>query len=121
MLARKPAETVVTNLRIKEWLRHALEREAEKHRVSLNREMERRLEDSLQADTERDLAAINADMETNWLRFGERFLVRELEEGILTALEARDYELARKHAIALRRTQADAARKRAEKMEGSES
>jgi hypothetical protein len=117
MPARQPAVTVVTNLRIKEWLRHALEREADKNQVSLNQEMARRLEQSLESADKLALHGIREDIEINWLRFGERFLELELEEGILVALEERDFEAARMHAVALRKAQALAARQRAERME----
>ena len=93
MLARerKPEELVITNLRIRESLRRALEREAEQHQVSLNKEIINRLEDSLEAGDKLELRAIRADMETIWMRYSEWFSAHELEEGILTALEQRDF------------------------------
>ena len=120
ILSRKPAETVVTNLQIKESLRSALEREADKNQVSLNREMTRRLEESLENADKLVLHRIRDDMEIIWLRYSERFLELELEQGILTALEQRDYETARRRAITLRKTQANAARQQAAKIEGIE-
>ena len=122
MLARerKPEELVITNLRIRESLRRALEREAEQHQLSLNKEIINRLEDSLEAGARLEFSTIHADMETAWLRYSEWFTAHELEEGILTALEQRDFELARQRAIALRKTQEAAARRRTAKMEGIE-
>jgi hypothetical protein len=83
---RKPTDTVITNLRIKESLRLALEREADKNGVSLNREMSRRLEKSIEGEDNLALNvvgdrlhAICNDMEMKWLRYRERFLERELE------------------------------------------
>jgi hypothetical protein len=118
MPARKLSETVVTNVRIKESLRRALEREAEQHQLSLNKEIINRLEDSLEAGDKLELSWIRADMEINWLRFGERFLALELEEGILTAIEEGDWETARKRVYALRKSQEAAARQRTARMEG---
>jgi hypothetical protein len=121
MLARdrKPEATVVTNLRIRKELHRILEREAEQHQLSLNKEMINRLEDTLEAGDKLRLSGISADMETVWLRFSERFLERELEEGILTALEQNDFETAKRRAIALRKAQEEAARRRTAKMEGN--
>jgi hypothetical protein len=45
-MARKPTEVVAVTLRIREDLRRRLERAAKKDGISLNAEMERRLEDS---------------------------------------------------------------------------
>jgi hypothetical protein len=117
MLARKPAVTVVTNLRIKEWLRHALEREADKNQVSLNQEMARRLEQSLENADKLALHSIREGMEIVWMRYSDRFLELELGEAIMVALERRDFETARMHAVVLRKAQELAARQRAERME----
>jgi hypothetical protein len=46
-MARKPAETVKVQVRIREKLRKTLDDEAKKTGISLNREIERRLEKSL--------------------------------------------------------------------------
>lgn len=122
MLVRAPTETIVTNLRIKELLRRALAYEAEKNQVSLNAEMARRLDASLEAGEKLELTALRNSMEAAWARFEQRHLALELEQTILSALERRDYETARTYAIALRRAQETAARQRATKMaDGSSS
>jgi hypothetical protein len=110
--SRNPAETVVTNLRIKEALRRALEREAEKHQVSLNKEMVWRLEKSFDDADKLTLHQIVQDLQINWLRFNERFLELEIEEGILTAIDQGDLEAARMAVNALRTARANAARPR---------
>jgi hypothetical protein len=132
MSARKPAEarelaeTVVTNLRIKESLRRALELEAQKNQVSLSREMVRRLEESLQSGAKFDLAAltdvrkqmerVGDDLLATWLRVKGRFQAREHEEAILQAVEDNDLETAREHALVLRKLQEAAVRKQTERL-----
>jgi len=49
-MARKPSETVQLKLRFAESLRRQLEREANRHDVSMNSEIIRRLAESLKAD-----------------------------------------------------------------------
>jgi hypothetical protein len=117
MLARerKPEQTVITNLRIKEALRRQLEREADEHQISLNKEIINRLEDSLEAGAKLELRDIANDMMTNWMRFGKRYLILGLEEDILTAIEDGDLEAARSLVRALRREQEGEARRRAAK------
>ncbi len=106
----------------KEWPRRALAYEAEKNQVSLNAEMARRLDASLEAGEKLELTALRNSMEAAWARFEQRHLALELEQTILSALERRDYETARTYAIALRRAQETAARQRATKMaDGSSS
>lgn len=116
MLAREPerdpAELVLTQLRIRESLRAVLEHEAKKNQTSLNKEIVRRLEESLEAGARLDLSSIRDDMLTNWLRFEGRFLELELEEGILTAIESGDLEAARSQVGLLRRKQTEARRRR---------
>jgi len=117
MPARKSAETVITNLRLKESLRAALEHEAKKNDVSLSREMVKRLEQSLESGAKIDLNAIRDelgsiqnDMQLTWLRYAQRFLALELEQEIIPALMRRDFETAYTCAIALKKKQAAAAR-----------
>jgi hypothetical protein len=119
---RRPTQTIVTNLRIKEGLRRALEIEAEKNETSLSREMVARLEASLLNNAKLDLvslASIRADLEglrdemlAIWLRFKGRIQTREHEDAIITAVEEGDFETARDHVAALRRVQEIAARQR---------
>jgi hypothetical protein len=115
-MPRKPTETIVTNLRLKEALRRTLAREAEKNQISLNAEMVRRLESSLEAEDKLELFALRQSMEAAWVRFEKRFLTLELEQAILGALERREFETARDLAIALRRNQEATARKQAARM-----
>src|SRR5262249_39352115 len=70
-MTRKPHDIANFNLRIRESLRAKLAREAEKNHTSLNNEIRRRLEASLEKAAVRDLDAIAADMHTTWLRVGE--------------------------------------------------
>jgi len=94
-MPRKPAETVQVNLRMKESFRRRLEAEARTHRVSLNKEMMLRLEDSFEKTARRSLDSIAADMEIAWARYGERFLLLGLEESLAKALaNSKDPEIA---------------------------
>jgi hypothetical protein len=79
-------DTVQINLRIKEAFRRQLEREAEAHRVSLNKEMQMRLEDSFTQSATRQLDSISADMAVAWARFSDRFLLLSLENDLAEAL-----------------------------------
>jgi hypothetical protein len=115
MTTRDSAETVLTQLRIRESLRSVLEQEAKKNAVSLNREIVRRLEESIEHAAKLDLSAIRDDMMTAWLRFGDRFLARELEEGTIAAIEKGDYEAARSHIMMLGRLDKVSARRKAAK------
>ena len=85
-MARRPNETVQTNLRIKEGLRRTLEREAQNHGVSFNKEILLRIEASFDSSARRDLDTIAEDMRTSWLRFGERLLLLDLEDQLAEAL-----------------------------------
>jgi hypothetical protein len=121
MLARdrKPESTVITNLRIKESLRQALEHEAEQHQISLNKEIINRLEDSLEADARLKFIDLAQELERGWLRFGNRFLMLELEEGIKQAIRDGDLDAARIGLRALEKTQEIAARRQTTKIEGN--
>jgi hypothetical protein len=95
LAVRQATETVQVNLRIKEALRRRLEREAEKHQISLNKEMQLRLEDSLRQEAVRGLDDIRADMEAVWLRYSERHLLLSLEDSLAEALsKTKDREVA---------------------------
>jgi hypothetical protein len=120
MLARerKPEELVITNLRIRESLRRALEREAEQHQVSLNKEIINRLEDSVEAGDKLNLSRIAYEMMMNWLRFADRFLALELEEGIKEAIKNGDLDAARSQLLALEKTHEGARRRAAKAAEG---
>ena len=61
-MSRKPTDTVQVGLRIRESLRRQLEKESEKHRVSINQEMATRLEDSFRVDALRSIDTIAADL-----------------------------------------------------------
>jgi hypothetical protein len=82
-MRRKQNETVQVNLRIKEELRRKLEAAAKEHQVSLNQEIRERLEESLERKAKQSLQGIASDMDRNWARFRELFLV----EGLISTLE----------------------------------
>jgi Arc-like DNA binding domain len=56
-MARKPTDTVIFSLRMREELRRQLEREAKRQERSMNAEIIQRLEGSFHREEERDLAA----------------------------------------------------------------
>jgi hypothetical protein len=94
-MPRKPVDPVQVNLRIKEGLRRQLEREALKHRVSLNKEMQMRLEDSFTREGVRGLDDIAADMAATWSRYSERLLLLGLEDDLARKLaQTKDPEIA---------------------------
>jgi Arc-like DNA binding domain len=94
-MSRRPAETVQINLRIKEGLRRRLEREAERHKVSMNMEIRMRLEDSLEAQALKSLEASAADLETNALRLGALVVRLELSQQLAEKLaKTKDPEIA---------------------------
>jgi hypothetical protein len=63
-MSRKPTDTVQAGLRIRESLRRQLEKESEKHRVSINKEMAMRLEDSFKADAVKSIEIIATDLKS---------------------------------------------------------
>jgi hypothetical protein len=73
-------------LRVRTELYRRLEREAHKHRISVNAEMTHRLEDSFTRDAQRGFADLHQMMEIDWLRFSDRFLGMSLEEDLAKAL-----------------------------------
>jgi hypothetical protein len=85
-MSRKPEERVQVNLRIKEALRRKLADAAANHRVTFNKEMEMRLEDSFVRQSGRSFEEINADMHIVWQRYSERFLLLHLEDQLAEAL-----------------------------------
>ena len=74
-MTRKPTDVVSPNLRIRELLRRRLEKAAEIHHVSLNKEMTMRLEDSFEKDAKMSI------------EFSASFL-----KGLVERLDAREYE-----------------------------
>jgi hypothetical protein len=118
MIIRDQSKGVQVNLRIRESLRRRLAAAAHRNGTSLNNEMRVRLERSLEVESLRSVNDVAQDLEICWLRYGDRFVARELEEDILAALEARDFDKARALAIVLRKTQENAARMRTQKMVG---
>ena len=87
-MARKPADIVQPNLRIREGLRRELKREADKNRVSLNVEMVRRLERSLDQEDLLTAATVAADLNNLHGRYGP--LLHELNKqgDLIRAAEA---------------------------------
>jgi ribosomal protein L18E len=70
-MPRKPVDIAHVNLRIREHLRQRLETAAKQNRISLNGEVMRRLEASLEEKPEVDIATINqviAELENAWAR-----------------------------------------------------
>ena len=65
-MARKPSDIVQPNLRIREELRRRLETEAKKRGVSLNAEMNHRLEQSFDYDARVVLDGVAKDMAAQW-------------------------------------------------------
>jgi len=82
---RYPEVTSFT-LRLHKKLHGRLEREAQRHHFTLNNEIRIRLEDSLNRDASRVLEDIASDMQINWLRFSNRFLMLSLEDDLAAAL-----------------------------------
>jgi len=94
-MSRQPHAIVSINLRIRETLRGKLEREAERHRFSLNNEIRLRLEDSFTREASRVLDDIANDMQINWARYSNRYLLLSLEDQLATALaKTKDPEIA---------------------------
>jgi hypothetical protein len=81
-----------TGIRLPESLCLKLEREASRHRVSFNREVQMRLEDSLEnKDAPRTLDAIQEDMRIVWGRLSNRLMALQLEEEFVrTVLQSTD-------------------------------
>jgi len=87
MPRRHPSNIVQIGLRVRESLRRKLEHEAKRHRVSLNREVEMRVEDSFEnKDAPRDLHDITRQMQLVWIRLATAFEASELEDEIISAL-----------------------------------
>jgi hypothetical protein len=70
----------------------------------------------LQAEKLRSFNDVVDDLALNWARYGDRFLALSLERDLLQALEDRRFEEARAYAVALRKSQEAAARRRVEKL-----
>jgi 7-keto-8-aminopelargonate synthetase-like enzyme len=94
-MSRQPHEIANINLRIRETLRAKLEREAKRHRFSLNNEIRLRLEDSFTRAATRTLDDIADGIEMSWSRYGNRLLCLRLEEQLASALaQTKDPEVA---------------------------
>jgi hypothetical protein len=94
-MPRDPHDIANINLRIREILRAKLEREAQRHRFSLNNEIRIRLEDSLERDATRVLDDIANDMQINWLRYSNRYMLLSLEDDLAAKLaQTKDPEVA---------------------------
>jgi hypothetical protein len=94
-MPRKSTEIVPIMLRIREDLRRKLEREAKRHRTSLNAEMNMRLEDSFDQAARRSNESVAADLETNALRLGALVTRLELSEQLAERLaQTNDQEIA---------------------------
>jgi len=104
-------------MRIDEDLYRRVQAEAAKRRTTINAAVHWLVEQGLEQLEKRSHADLIEDQEIVWARYGERFLARELDESILTAIENRDFELAVQLAVTLRRTQEAAARRRADLMQ----
>jgi hypothetical protein len=85
-MPRKSTDTVAITLRVRESLRQKLEREATRHRVSLNTEMNMRLEDSFEAQARRSNESVAADLDSNALRLGALVVRLELSEQLAEKL-----------------------------------
>ncbi len=68
MPARISSDHVQVGLRIREGLRTRLEREAQKNKVPLNREMMNRLERSFDVDAARSINDVASDLASTWAR-----------------------------------------------------
>jgi hypothetical protein len=95
-MPRQPHEFVQIKLRLREPLRRHLEREAKKHHFTLNNEIRLRLEDSVEKyEVPRALADLIQDLQLNWARYSNRFIMLTLEDQLATALSrTKDPEVA---------------------------
>jgi hypothetical protein len=85
-MPRQSHEVAHISLRLREPLRAKLEREAKRHRFSINNEIRIRLEDSFTRDDIRKLGDIADDMEVNWMRYSNRYMLLSLEDDLAAAL-----------------------------------
>src|SRR5262249_44846276 len=86
-MARKPADSYTFTLRIRESLRRELEREAEKHRTSLNTMIRLKLEDAFDAQDLRTHGEHNRDTEILLARYFKHLTVYELQQDLARALD----------------------------------
>jgi hypothetical protein len=95
-MPRQPHEFVQIKLRLAEPLRRELEREAKKHRFTLNNEIRLRLEDSFNKyEVPRALTDLIHDLKLNWDRYSNRFVMLTLEDQLADALSrTKDPEVA---------------------------
>jgi hypothetical protein len=87
-MARRPTDIVQPNLRIREGLRRELKREADKNRVSLNVEMTRRLERSLEQEAVQSNAVVAGHIRDAWERLDGIFRDLYMQGGLVRAAEA---------------------------------
>jgi hypothetical protein len=87
-MPRKPAKIIQVNLRVQEALRQRLEKAALANGATFNGEMVRRLEASLQADSQRIVEITAQDMAGHWARFGEFFHKIANQNALGSAAEA---------------------------------
>ena len=93
-MPRKSSELRPIMTRLPEDLRKRLEREAGKAGHSMNREIINRLWSSFDSEHPRRLDEITRDLEAIWLKYGERFLLLDLQEETAEALEKGDLKAA---------------------------
>ncbi|HMF19277.1 MAG TPA: toxin-antitoxin system HicB family antitoxin [Gemmataceae bacterium] len=86
-MSRKPTDTTHISLRIRESLRRRLEREAEKHRTSLNTMIRLKLEDSFAEQDRKDHGEHNRDMEVLLARYSKHLTLYDLQQDLMRALD----------------------------------
>jgi hypothetical protein len=108
---------VGATLRIEPELYQRVQQKAHEQRTTINATMKWLIEQGLEQTEKRTFGMLIEDQESAWDKFAERFLARELDHNILAALEARDFERARRLAIDLREHQETLAQKRKARMQ----
>jgi hypothetical protein len=107
-MPRPTHEVASFTLRIRESLRRRLEREAQRHHFTLNNEIRIRLEDSLNRDAVRVLDDVANDMQLNWSRYSNRYMLLSLEDELAAALaKTKDPEVAKLARVWLRHREQD--------------
>jgi hypothetical protein len=118
MAPRKPVEIANLHVRMRESLRRRLERAAEAHRISINKEVVVRLESSFEQEAKRDFSYYAADIGTAVDRLGVLLIEAEHVAGICGAVESGDLDRARDLVAVLRKSKALADQRRAREMIG---
>lgn len=85
----QPASRNVIHLRFDDQTRARLQREADRHHLTLVAEIRARVLDSFDRDRVRRLDAVSQSLEINWARFAARFLRMDLGDQLADAV-ARD-------------------------------